>query len=197
MELKELTTERLILRPFKETDRGDLFECLSQLENDGFEGYPGITRENCAEQLKHRLGSAEYYAIELKSTGKVIGNIYCGERDFHAKEVGYIINQDFRRCGYAEEALSAVIEAVSASGIHRVYAECDPRNERSWRLLEKVGLRRETHLRQNIWFHKDAEGQQSGRIRMYTRCCRRKDRIRNCDGRLIFPVAFILRKQAN
>ena len=38
-----IETERLILREFKDTDYDDLFEFLSQLENDEFEGYPGIT----------------------------------------------------------------------------------------------------------------------------------------------------------
>ena len=44
--MKELKTERLLLRAFKELDYDDLFEYLSQLENDEFEGYPGITYEN-------------------------------------------------------------------------------------------------------------------------------------------------------
>ena len=43
-------------------------------------------------------------------------------------------------------------------GFHRVYAECDPRNERSWKLLEKAGMRREAHFRQNIYFRRDANG---------------------------------------
>ena len=42
----ELATKRLLLRPFQETDHEDLYEFLSQLEDDEFEGYPGITREN-------------------------------------------------------------------------------------------------------------------------------------------------------
>ena len=52
--MKELKTERLLLRAFKELDYDDLFEYLSQLENDEFEGYPGITYENGREHLKYR-----------------------------------------------------------------------------------------------------------------------------------------------
>lgn len=89
--LKEINTKRLILRAFRETDYDDLFEYLSQLEDDEFEGYPGITYENGREHLKYRLDSDEFFAIEVKDTGKVIGNIYCGGRDFNAKEVGYIV----------------------------------------------------------------------------------------------------------
>ncbi len=38
--MKEIETERLILRPFRETDYDDLYEFLSQLRDDEFEGYP-------------------------------------------------------------------------------------------------------------------------------------------------------------
>lgn len=41
-----IETERLILRMFENSDYDDLFEYLVQLENDEFEGYPGITYEN-------------------------------------------------------------------------------------------------------------------------------------------------------
>ena len=50
--MKEIRTQRLILRPFRESDYDDLFEFLSQLENDEFEGYPGITYENGAPKWK-------------------------------------------------------------------------------------------------------------------------------------------------
>ena len=158
MKVREIHTGRLLLRPFRESDCDDLFEFLSQLEHDEFEGYPGITRENGREHLAYRLGSEEFYAIELKESGKVIGNIYCGNRDFAAREAGYIVNRRYRQKGYAAEALSAVIAQAFAEGAHRLYAECDPRNEPSWKLLEKVGMRREAHFRQNIWFHRDESG---------------------------------------
>ena len=156
--MRELRTQRLLLRQFTEADYGDLFEFLSQLEDDEFEGYPGITFENGREHLENRLGSEEYYAVALQDSGKVIGNIYCGNREYGAKEVGYIVNRNYRRRGYAGEALSAVVENAFRVGAHRVYAECDPRNTASWKLLEKLGMKREAHLRQNLWFRKDANG---------------------------------------
>ena len=156
--MQEIRTARLLLRPFRESDYDDLFEFLFQQKDYEFEGYPGITYENGREYLRQRLDSEAFYAVALPDSGKVIGNIYCGSRDFDAKEVGYIINRDYRRMGYAGEALSAVIENAFRQGAHRVFAECDPRNTASWKLLEKVGLRREAHFRQNIWFHKDSNG---------------------------------------
>ena len=75
--MQEIQTRRLLLRTFRESDYDDLYEFLSQLEGDEFEGYPGITYENGREHLKYRLGSEEFFAIELTEAGKVIGNIYC------------------------------------------------------------------------------------------------------------------------
>ncbi|MDO4460428.1 MAG: GNAT family N-acetyltransferase, partial [Clostridia bacterium] len=123
-----IETERLILRPFEEKDYDDLYEFLSQLRDDEFEGYPGITYENGREHLNYRVGSDEFFAMDLKETGRVIGNIYFGKRDFDAREVGYIVNRNYQRKGYALEALTAVVDYALANGTHRVYAECDPRN---------------------------------------------------------------------
>ena len=70
----------------------------------------------------------------------------------------FTIDPDYQRKGYGSEALSAVIENAFAEGVHRIYAECDPRNICSWKLLEKVGLVREAHFRQNVFFHRDENG---------------------------------------
>ena len=154
----KIETKRLVLRPFEESDYDDLYEFLSQLEKDEFEGCPGITYENGRQHLTYRIGTDEFYAIELKETGKVIGNIYCGKRDFEAREVGYIVNKHYQRQGYASEALSAVIKELFHNGTHRIYAECDPGNACSWKLLEKVGMEREALFHRNIYFQKDENG---------------------------------------
>lgn len=151
-------TKRLVLRRFECTDYDDLYEFLSQLKNDEFEGYPGITYESGKEHLKYRLHSDEFYAIELKESGKVIGNIYCGNRNFNAREVGFIVNKNYQHKGYAYEALAAVLTEIFRSGTHRVYAERDPRNTASWKLLEKAGMVREAFFRKNVFFHTDEHG---------------------------------------
>ena len=84
--------------------------------------------------------------------------MYCGDRDFAAKEIGYILNERYRGRGYACEALRAVAANAFAEGAQRIWAECDPRNTPSWRLLERAGFRREAHFRRNIWFRRDANG---------------------------------------
>ena len=54
---KRIETKRLILRPFTEADQDDLYEFLSQLEHDEFEGYPGIFRRRKSDILSTRIFS--------------------------------------------------------------------------------------------------------------------------------------------
>lgn len=61
--------------------------------------------------------------------------------------------------GYASEAASTLVTACfESSGAHRVTAGCDPRNTASWRLLERLGFRREGHFLANASFTSDGEG---------------------------------------
>ena len=52
---EENKTPRLLPRRLKESDCDDLFEFLSKLEADAFEGYPGIPYENGGEHLRQKL----------------------------------------------------------------------------------------------------------------------------------------------
>lgn len=85
----------------------------------------------------------------------MIGNIYMGKREFEALEIGYVLNRDYWGNGYAAEGCKALIQQAFSNGIHRIYAECDPENISSWKLLEALGFWREAHFMQNVYFWKD------------------------------------------
>lgn len=151
-------TDRLILRRFTERDFDDLFEYLSDSEVVKFEPYKAMTAEETRGNLKWRIETDEMIAVELKENHKMIGNIYLGKRDFNSLEIGFVFNKNFWGKGYAKESAGAVIENAFDSGIHRIFAECDPENQNSWRLLEKLGFEREAYFRQNVYFWKDEQG---------------------------------------
>jgi RimJ/RimL family protein N-acetyltransferase len=57
------------------------------------------------------------------------------------------------RKGYATESARALIDRCFEDwGVHRVYAEMDPRNRASARLCERLGMRLEAHLREESRF---------------------------------------------
>ncbi len=148
-------TERLILRRYKKEDLQDLFEYLSDQEVVEYEPYKPLTFDETKENLEWRIGTEEMIAVELKDFRKMIGNVYMGKREFEALEMGYVFNRKYWGHGYAAESCKALIQQAFSNGMHRIYAECDPCNERSWKLLEKLGFQREAHLRENVYFWKD------------------------------------------
>lgn len=153
-----LETERLILRRFSEDDLNDLFEYLSDDEVVKYEPYKAMTLEETRGNLEWRIGTEEMIAVVLKGKNKLIGNVYLGKREFEAIEIGYVFNRKYWGKGYAKEACRAVIANAFKNGTHRIFAECDPDNVNSWKLLEALGFDREAHLRQNVYFWKDENG---------------------------------------
>lgn len=154
----QIETERLILRRFCKSDLQDLYEYLSDEEVVRFEPYKPMDLQEVENTLNWRISTEEMLAVELKASGKMIGNIYLGQRDFEARELGFVFNRQYWGQGYARESCEALIQQAFAAGVHRIYAECDPENVHSWRLLEKLGFRREGYLRENVYFWKDEQG---------------------------------------
>lgn len=148
-------TERLILRRYQKEDAEDLFEYLSDIEVVRYEPYKPLSFDETKENLKWRIGTDEMIAVELKHTHKMIGNVFLGKRDFEAMEMGYVFNRNYWRHGYAAESCKALIRQAFSNGVHRIYAECDPHNISSWKLLEALEFQREAHFRKNVYFWKD------------------------------------------
>lgn len=67
-------------------------------------------------------------------------------------EIGYIFNPAYHGQGYATEAARVLLElGFEGLGLHRIYARCAAANTASWRVMERLGMRREAHLRENLF----------------------------------------------
>jgi RimJ/RimL family protein N-acetyltransferase len=61
-------------------------------------------------------------------------------------ELGWVISPEHSGLGYATEAAAALLRICFADlGLHRVTALCFADNEPSWRIMERIGMRREAH----------------------------------------------------
>ena len=92
-------------------------------------------------------------AVVTRTDNRLIGR--CGfDRDgpdLLFGMVGYALRHDQWGKGYMTEAVRALVAYGFAElGLHRIWSECDPRNIGSWRVLEKAGMRREGHMRENF-----------------------------------------------
>lgn len=157
--MEEIKSERLIIRKFKEDDWKDLYEYLSDEEVVKFEPYDVFSEEKCKEEVINRSISEAFFAVCLKENNKVIGNLYFEKQDFDTFEIGYVFNLRYQKKGYATESAKAIIDYTfkNCSG-RRIIAMCNPKNENSWKLLERLNMRREGHLKENIFFFKDESG---------------------------------------
>jgi RimJ/RimL family protein N-acetyltransferase len=68
-------------------------------------------------------------------------------------EIGYTLARDQQGHGYATEAVRALLDyAFATLTLHRVTASADCRNTPSFKLLERVGMRREGQFLQHAWY---------------------------------------------
>ncbi|NMB24967.1 MAG: GNAT family N-acetyltransferase [Firmicutes bacterium] len=90
-------------------------------------------------------------AIILKNGDQLIGGCGIYRRKFREGEMGYCLHRSYWSKGYMTEAAQALLEfAFTEEDYHRVYATCDPKNIGSARVMEKIGMRKEGHLRANL-----------------------------------------------
>lgn len=154
-------TPRLLIRPFLWADADDFFILESDPELLKYELYPAKTRTESDEALMRLLRSDlspdiqnwREWAIELKAEQKVIGLICMSYHDVRRRmmEVGFRINAAYQRRGYGSEALRSVIKATFRdTETHRIFACTDGLNLASQKMMEKAGMQREAHLRENV-----------------------------------------------
>ena len=158
----KINTARLLLRNFRENDFEDLFEYLSQEITYKYEPGKPISREEAISISHERAIGKDFIAVELKEERKLIGHVYfkaIEPEELKTWELGYIFNPKYQRMGYATESVKAIIKyGFEDLRIHRIFAHCNPKNRTSWKLLERVGMRREGSFKKNIFFVKDEKG---------------------------------------
>ena len=146
-----IETERLILRPWKETDVQDFNEYASV---DGVGQRCGWLPHKSLEESRMILNlfirEKKTFALELKDSGKVIGSIGLEERDENieltehlmGREIGYVLSKDYWGRGLMPEAVKAVTDYCFweldfdwLTCGHFVW------NDQSRRVVEKCGFR--------------------------------------------------------
>lgn len=157
-----IETKLLIIRRFKDSDYLDLHEYLSRPEIYAFEPGQPVSLNEAEKLAIERSQGTDFYAVVLKENNKMIGHLYFNQinpREMMTWMLGYIFNPFYHRKGFASEAARTLVEyAFQNYKAHRIMARCDPENPASWKLLEKVGFRREGYFKQVVTFRNDESG---------------------------------------
>ena len=100
---------------------------------------------------------APRFVVERKDGGRVLG--FVGHYQAHPvltlTDVWYVLGERAERGkGYGREAVGLLVDYLfHALTLARVGATCDTANEPSYRLLERLGFRREGMLRAALFHH--------------------------------------------
>ena len=157
-------TARLLLRPMTDADLDDIHAYQSRPDVCRYLPFEPRSRDEVAEKIaKYSAalvlnGDGDFWqlAIERASDpGHVIGDFFFTIKSVANEtcEVGWILHPDHTGSGYMTEAARAVLSiAFNELGLHRATADLDPRNHASAALCERLGMRREAHFLEDLWF---------------------------------------------
>lgn len=158
-----IRTERLVLRPYTETDLDALADIRSRPDVMRYLYEEVQDRDEVAEALERRMqrtslvreGDGLVLAVELPAVARVIGDVslrWVSETNGQG-DIGFIFHPDHQGRGYASESAREMLRiGFEALGLHRIVGHCDARNTASSKLMERLGMRREAHFVENEWF---------------------------------------------
>ncbi len=116
-------------------------------------------RDALATRAHHPTLEAEgdwlFLAMEQRDSGAVIGDVSLHWLSaLHRQgEIGFVLHPNHHGQGYGREAATEMLRlGFEELGLHRIIGRCDARNDASARLMERLGMRREAHFRQNEIF---------------------------------------------
>jgi ribosomal-protein-alanine N-acetyltransferase len=138
-----LETERLILRHPEARDAEDYFSFCNSEFVLRYNAMTLKTLENIRDQFSK--DNPDTLLLELKATGKVIGEICIQEDSLRygvaSKEISYHLCEQYARQGYMKEALGAVIEYLFENeNLECISARCFQPNTASLALLRSLGF---------------------------------------------------------
>jgi RimJ/RimL family protein N-acetyltransferase len=158
---EEVLTQRLSLRDLLPSDAEYMFRYRTDPEVLRYQSWHPQSVDDVQSFISgistHEFNAPGWYQIGIapRSDGTLIGDcgIHILETDSRIAEIGITIAPAHQSNGYATEALNAILNVLfSTLGKHRVFASVDPGNVRSIALMERVGMRKEAHFVQSLWF---------------------------------------------
>jgi RimJ/RimL family protein N-acetyltransferase len=148
------TTDRLALRPATADDADAMY---------AYRSVPKVARwmtllPTDVESWRADFGKRSPYTLMILLDGAPVGDLFLKTEDAWAQaevrdravdvvaEIGWCLAPAHEGHGYATEAVRDLLAiAFEGFGLRRVVANCFADNEASWRLMERIGMRREAH----------------------------------------------------
>lgn len=149
---QEISTARLRLRPWREEDRGPLAAMCA--DPRVMEFFPNVMTREESDAMFDRMVQfrAErgfgLWAVEIPGVTEFAGLLGLTAPRFEAHftpcvEIGWRLCAEHWGRGYATEGAKAALEfGFEQLGLEEIVSLTTPQNVRSWRVMEKIGMKR-------------------------------------------------------
>ena len=158
----EFESERLLFRKISLSDAKDLFHIRS---NDDVMRYLDIVRFESISDAEKMVRTLEEsynketginWAIVEKLSNNFIGYFGFWRMVFeHCRaEIGYALKPEYWGKGYMYETINKIVRfGFDEMKLHSIEANVNPDNEKSKRVLERIGFKKEAYFRENYLFN--------------------------------------------
>lgn len=142
--MDKLETNRLILRSFCDEDATGIFDYLSNPRVNCFLDDRTSTLEEAVVKVQNRKEDHSYVAVCLKESNSIIGELFHLKEEPDTYSIGWNFNAQYEGKGYARESVEAFLSYLFLEkGARRLYAYVEDDNDRSQKLCERLGMRKE------------------------------------------------------
>lgn len=150
-----LATPRFTLRPLRAGDERALYPAFSDMAAMRYwSRAPFADVAALREWLFDPDWDGRTWIAEPRGGGAPVARLIASPAGDEVAEIGYIVLPDSWGQGIARECLAVLVTHLfRAENHHRLFADVDPRNVASNRLLQSLGFAREAHLREAMRTH--------------------------------------------
>lgn len=152
--MTSIETDRLILRPYVDSDAERVLDIHSRLEVIRWLGDPPYVPMADLDEARTVIAKwiavpedgpyDAYLAIEVKATGVMAGAVMLvgmPHSNYDERQVGWHLHPDSAGHGYATEAAGALLDDAFSRGLDEIWCDMFPDNAASAAVAERLGLR--------------------------------------------------------
>ncbi|WP_107922965.1 GNAT family N-acetyltransferase [Lysinibacillus parviboronicapiens] len=147
-----IKSPRLVIREFEPDDWQAVYAYTSDMNVMKYIPEGVFSEKDAKNFVSENMEEAKNFPVILVEENILIGHMvfhqYFGE---HTYEIGWVFNPDYYNKGYASEAAQALLNyGFKDMQLHRIIATCQPQNIASYKVMEKIGMRKEGYFKKCI-----------------------------------------------
>ncbi|MBH8573026.1 GNAT family N-acetyltransferase [Nostocaceae cyanobacterium CENA369] len=157
--IEPVVTKQLIIRRMAQTDLLDFLAYQTHPEVLRYMPVEPLTQERAIDFLARQAvveigdeGGYIVFAVHHIADAKIIGEVGINllPKAQSKGEIGWSLHPNYQGRGYATQAAQVLLNyGFAQRNLHRITSICDTRNTASYMLMERLGMRREGHLKQS------------------------------------------------